>query len=343
MNDEGVPLLEVENSRWRRRSTMVCITVFLLGLVGLIGSILACYFLMVSTNAIPLKVMSLNTWGMPHSFGSEDKEVRMVAIGQHINQSDHDIYLLEELWMRPDYETIKRFVPDGWYMTDYSEMTNGKCDGKVAPDGCSGLALVSKFPFIEKSFTAYDDTGDIMKAFSDGEYLAHKGVGRVRIEPAPGHIVDVFWTHTCASDDNDYYRQKQVKQLMGVIKESNADFIILGGDFNADPTVNAKETTLPDINKVMVSAIEEFFKKIQNWLIPKEATYGNPKNSYSYQYSPVHYDYIFHKANDKNSIWTNLFNVPIFKFSKDKEHIVSYSDHEAVTAELYLLKPEDKN
>jgi len=207
--------------------------------------------------------MSLNTWGMPHSFGSEDKEVRMVAIGQHINQSDHDIYLLEELWMRPDYETIKRFVPDGWYMTDYSEMTNGKCDGKVAPDGCSGLALVSKLPFIEKSFTAYDDTGDIMKAFSDGEYLAHKGVGGVRIEPAPGHIVDVFWTHTCASDDNDYYRQKQVKQLMGVIKESNADFIILGGDFNADPTVNAKETTLPDINKVMVSAIEEFFKKIQ--------------------------------------------------------------------------------
>jgi len=52
MNDEGVPLLEVENSRWRRRSTMVCITVFLLGLVGLIGSILACYFLMVSSNAI---------------------------------------------------------------------------------------------------------------------------------------------------------------------------------------------------------------------------------------------------------------------------------------------------
>ena len=93
--------------------------------------------------------MSLNTWGMPHSFGSEDKEVRMVAIGQHINQSDHDIYLLEELWMRPDYETIKRFVPDGWYMTDYSEMTNGKCDGTIGPDGCSGLAVVSRYPFIE--------------------------------------------------------------------------------------------------------------------------------------------------------------------------------------------------
>ena len=46
---------------------------------------------------------------------------------------------------------------------------------------------------------------------SDGEVLASKGVGKVRIEPFPGHIVDVFVTHTCASDDNSYYRQKQVE------------------------------------------------------------------------------------------------------------------------------------
>ena len=42
-----------------------------------------------------------------------------------------------------------------------------------------------------------------------------------------------------------------------MIQESNADFIILGGDFNADPTVNAMETTLPDITDVMDSDIEE--------------------------------------------------------------------------------------
>ena len=63
---------------------------------------------------------------------------------------------------------------------------------------------------------------------TDGEVLASKvelhfflfktlqyhnssqGVGKVRIEPFPGHIVDVFVTHTCASDDNSEYRQKQV-------------------------------------------------------------------------------------------------------------------------------------
>ena len=52
--------------------------------------------------------MSLNTWGMPHSLGSEDKELRMAAIGRYINQSEHDVYLLEELWMRPDHATIAR-------------------------------------------------------------------------------------------------------------------------------------------------------------------------------------------------------------------------------------------
>ena len=107
-------------------------------------NILHCCFILLA-----LKVMSLNTWGMPASLGSYDKEMRMAAIGQYINQSEHDIYLLEELWMRPDYATIKASLPDGWHMTEYSEMTNGGCDGAVAPDGCSGLAVVSRYPFIE--------------------------------------------------------------------------------------------------------------------------------------------------------------------------------------------------
>ena len=34
----------------------------------------------------------------------------------------------------------------------------------------------------------------------------------------------------------------------------------------------------------------------QEWLIPSKATYGNPQNSYSSMYTPVLYDYIWHKA-----------------------------------------------
>ena len=59
----------------------------------------------------------------------------------------------------------------------------------------------------------------------------------------------------------------------------------------------------------MVSAIEEFFKTLQRWLVAAEATYGNPQNSYSANYAPVHYDYIFHRANNNNTMWTDWFNV----------------------------------
>ena len=73
--------------------------------------------------------------------------------------------------------------------------------------------------------------------------------------------------------------------------------------------VNKDETTLSDIEAVMVSAIEEFFKKVTSWLVKDKATYGNPLNSYSAINTPVHYDYIFHKANYGHKIWTNFFDV----------------------------------
>ena len=47
---------------------------------------------------------------------------------------------------------------------------------------------------------------------------------------------------------------------------------------------------------LQVSSIEEFFLDIKSWLAPDRATYGNPRNSYSNMYSPVLYDYVWHKA-----------------------------------------------
>jgi len=337
--EERETLLEVANSRWRRKSALICLGLLTLGVSALVTAILLSYFHYWHDNSPSIKVLSLNTWGMPATFGSYDKELRMAAIGDFINQTDHDVYLLEELWMRPDHNNIRRRIPANWFMTTVGEMSNGFCDGRIAPDGCSGLAIVSKFPFIERSFHGYSVKGRI----TDGEVLASKGVGKVRIEPFPGHIVDVFVTHTCASDDNSFYRQKQVKELVDIIKDSKADFVILGGDFNSDPVVNKDETTLKDITDIMVSSINEIFLKLENWLIPKKATYGNPENTYSYTYSPVHYDYIFHRANHGNMMWTSLFDIPLFKTKKDANHEVSFSDHEAVTAKLFLKKPVTVN
>ena len=59
--------------------------------------------------------MALNTWGMPATFGSADKEDRMLAIGKHIQKGEYDMYLLEELWMRPDHNVIKSLIPEGYF------------------------------------------------------------------------------------------------------------------------------------------------------------------------------------------------------------------------------------
>ena len=59
-------------------------------------------------------MFSLMVWGSPGSFGVEDKERRMAAIGQWIaNDTQHDVYLLNDLWMRPDHETIRKSIPKG--------------------------------------------------------------------------------------------------------------------------------------------------------------------------------------------------------------------------------------
>lgn len=67
-------------------------------------------------------------------------------------------------------------------------------------------------------------------------------LGRVRIEPVHNVTIDIFVTHTAADPDpshgynNSYYRVRQVQELMdSYVSKSDADIVILGGDFNAEP------------------------------------------------------------------------------------------------------------
>ena len=77
--------------------------------------------------------------------------------------------------------------------------------------------------------------------------MASKGVGRIRIRPANLTLsLEVFVTHTVADPDpsfgynNSYYRVKQVHQLVEqFLKSSDADAMLLGGDFNAAPDFDA--------------------------------------------------------------------------------------------------------
>ena len=53
----------------------------------------------------------------------------------------------------------------------------------------------------------------------------------------------------------------QVEELVGWVEKSNADFVILGGDFNTDPKDN--ETSYHSLKQVMTSSMEEFFLDIK--------------------------------------------------------------------------------
>ena len=71
-------------------------------------------------------------------------------------------------------------------------------------------------------------------------------------------------THTCAVGPdytNAYYREHQVQELVGWVNDSDADFVILGGDFNTDP--KDKESSYHNLKSAMVSSMEEFFLDIK--------------------------------------------------------------------------------
>ena len=86
------------------------------------------------SNTFSLKVMSLNTWGMPEKLGSEFKTQRMDAIGKEIQKGAFDIYLLEELWMEPDHNVIANYARNAsMHITGFRQLAPAACDGRVLP------------------------------------------------------------------------------------------------------------------------------------------------------------------------------------------------------------------
>ena len=109
--------------------------------------------------------------GIPHAFGSKDKQERLSAIAKVIGEGHYDILFLQELWMRGDHAIIKQWVEElGYHMTPYN-MLSTNCDGLVSPQGCSGLAIVSRLAIKEIGFTKFSMQGGPWNLFVDGEFF----------------------------------------------------------------------------------------------------------------------------------------------------------------------------
>ena len=284
-----------------------------------------------------LRVLSLNTWGMIELLGSEFREERMNAIAKVISKGEFDVYLLQELWMKKDHHIIESQLPKGYSMTGFRQLSGhvwggaSECDGVLFPTGCSGLAIISRYPIKEVQFDKFSVHGDGSKSLVDGEVLVRKGAGRISIKPLPKVTVDIFSTHTVADPDpshgynNSYYRLKQVHQLMDKwISNSTADVVILGGDFNAAPE-DDKNSVYQIVKRHMKNSAEEMYSKNNEWIEDTFATYGNPSNTFTGgKYHPKTYDFIFWRVNNPEglNVHISFFKLPLYKARISKQMIL---------------------
>ena len=288
-----------------------------------------------------LHVFEFNVWGMPGGIGGcKYKKERMEALADMIKSRTpyFDIFLLTELWMQADHQLLADAAKNvSLHMTEFRQLASKSCDGRVLITKCSGLAIISAYPLKEVEFHQYTWKGQIW----DGESLAGKGVGRVRIEPRPNTTVDVFVTHTIADGTTMYnetwYRIKQAEELVeSYLKKSTADAVILGGDFNAPPILEPG-TPYYVIQKFMQNVCEKSFCQLKEF-----ATYGNQRNYFSYMEEPVTFDYIFHKGMSPGTKtladWSEFLILRTNIINQAQEVSIPLSDHEPVISTINVEK-----
>jgi len=282
-----------------------------------------------------MRVLAYNVWGM--SF-APFKYQRMKALSRLLQRSaDHyDVILLCELWLLVDYNIIKRKLPEGFHMTSWDLVNTA-----FSPGGSAGLAIISRFPFleVEPMFFGAGVRGHL--AALDGEVVSRKGALRVKID-FDGHLVDVVVTHligeiltgdpNCENDRdvNENHRQGQTKELLRFIESTccNSDLVLLAGDFNFDKTHESYQ---------LVTSAN--FEDTGSGEGDKRSTWGHPDNKSGN--SPPHLlDYVFVRSNHDQIQVKATSTIPekAFQFPRTGT-LTSISDHSPVVADVHLKDP----
>ena len=181
--------------------------------------------------------------------GKQYRHERIAALSKHLRDkllnNAYDIVLLQELWRKDDHQTVYSNLPSGYYMTTFSQLNVWYCHitGSIFdPFGCSGLAIISKYPIVNAEFHKFGMFGH--GYVWDGEAFGGKGFGVVRIFPSPKAKIDIYVTHLIAGcskqcdefldwieDISDYdnsnrqLRLVQTKQILEHIDRSDADVV----------------------------------------------------------------------------------------------------------------------
>ena len=79
-----------------------------------------------------IQMLSLNAFGLPKILelylGIEtQKGQRIDAIAEMISVGNYDLILLQEVWVKSDYDTIKNSIPSSFHITSYDDFNVKKC------------------------------------------------------------------------------------------------------------------------------------------------------------------------------------------------------------------------
>lgn len=283
-----------------------------------------------SSDSVDVKILTLNCWGLGLGI-SKNRSERMEDIGMFIASKDYDIVLLQEVWKRENYLTIKGLVspvlPNGHYF-DNGIIGTGTC-------------VFTKPRINDCTFHEFGLNGYPHK-LTHGDWFGGKGLGVCQVE-FNGFIIHIFTSHYHATYDYNPLKDVYVghRVVHGVesaqwikLASSCADLTIYGGDFNTEP----KDVPYRIVRHV--TPLNDAWEEANG---PEGGeTSETPNNKYTVRSalkeSPRgrRIDYLLYKAGPNITAETMSCQLPLPDRIPGKQ--ISYSDHEAVTATIRLAR-----
>lgn len=222
------------------------------------------------------KVISYNIWDLPLWF-VKDRTSRITEVARYLATSGADVICVQEAWTQSGREILYHILGDAGYH-------HASVNESSLLVGNGGLVTFSKFPIVQKEFTAFSR---LSVAFV--EFFAAKGVLKTVLDTPFGKIT-VFNTHLHSPSWllGQWVRLRQMERVLAVIGEDDTP-AVLAGDFNEDKLWEQKEFT-----RILSGA---------NFSNPLSVAKGMPptyrlENEFvniwiNREYAPSRFDYIF--------------------------------------------------
>lgn len=279
-----------------------------------------------------LSVFTLNCWGM--KFISKHRRERIEAIGKYLARGDHDIVLLQEVWVDSDYETIRQAVETTLPSAHY--FLNGI--------GGSGTCIFSRTFIQDATFHEFALNGYPQKLWH-GDWFVGKGLGVCQID-FKGFNIHIYTSHYHAEYDagNDIYLGHRVIHALESaswikLTSSAADLTIYAGDFNTEPTSVAYKLLRH------TTPLEDCWAEAHGGPESGGQTSETPTNTFTTASAlktcpqGKRIDFVMYRTGPKTLAKTKKCELPLPQVVPN--HGFSFSDHEGLSATLRLCKKRE--